>query len=67
MHTHPYDEHTYLNPTYPYEHLQKTVSAHLEIDEDTTGVSLSTETSHNTESITPLNPRINPEKYKYSP
>ena len=38
---------------------------HLEIDEVTTGVSLSTETSPTIESTTPLNPKINAEKYKH--
>jgi hypothetical protein len=40
----------------PYEHLRKTVPAHLEINKVTTGVSLSTGTSSTTEST--LNPEI---------
>ena len=38
----------------------------LEIDEITTGASLSTGTSPTTESTTPLNPGINSEKYEHS-
>jgi hypothetical protein len=37
----------------------------LEIVEVTTGISLSMGTSPTTERIAPLNPRINPEKYKH--
>jgi hypothetical protein len=61
-HTHPY-EHT--RKPYPYEHLQKIVPTHLEIDEVTIGVSLSTRTSPTTESTTPLNLGINPIKYEH--
>jgi hypothetical protein len=39
--------------------------AHLEIDEVTTGASPSTGTSPTIESVTPLNPRIKPEKCDY--
>jgi len=41
------------------------VPAYLEIDEVTIDVSLSTEMSPTTESTTPLNPRINSEKYEH--
>ena len=51
--------------THPYEHLRRIVPADLEIHEVTTGVSLSTGTSPTTESITSLNPEINPEKYEH--
>jgi hypothetical protein len=53
----------YVNP--PYEHLQSTGSTDLEIHEVTTGASLSTGTLPTTESITPLNLEINPEKYEH--
>jgi hypothetical protein len=62
MHTHPYE---YVCKLYPFEHLRKTMSVHLEIDEVTACVSLSTGTSPTTKSITLLNPRINLEKYEY--
>jgi hypothetical protein len=39
--------------------------ANLEIDEVTTGASLSTSTSSTTESIASLNPKINPKKCKH--
>jgi hypothetical protein len=50
----------------PYERLRRTESADLEIHEVSTGVSLSTKTSPTTESIAPLNPKINLEKYEHS-
>jgi hypothetical protein len=61
--THLY-EYTYANPT-SYEHLRRTELADLEIHELTIGISLSTGTSPITESIAPLNPRINLKKYKH--
>jgi hypothetical protein len=48
-----------------YEHLRRTELVDLEIHEVSTGASLSTETSPTTESIVPLNPEINPEKYDH--
>jgi hypothetical protein len=42
-----------------------TESADLEIHEVTTGVTLSTGTSPTTESIGPLNPKINSGKYEH--
>jgi len=42
------------------------MSAHLEIDEVIPSASLSTETLPTTESTTPLNPKINLEKYKHT-
>jgi hypothetical protein len=47
--------------TLPYEHLRRTEPANLEIHKVTIGASLSMGTSPTTESIEPLNPRINPE------
>jgi hypothetical protein len=44
---------------------EKTVSAHLKIDEVTTDVSLLTGTSPTTESTAPLNAKINLEKYEH--
>ena len=55
----------HVRKPYPYEHLRKTVPAHLETDEVTTGASLSTGTSPTTESTMPLNPRINPGKCEH--
>jgi hypothetical protein len=51
---------------YSYEHLRRIELADLEIHEVTTGASLSTGTSSTTESITPLNHRINPGKCEHS-
>lgn len=50
---------------YPNEYLYKTTLEDLEIDEATTGISLSTGTSPATESLTPLNPIINLEKHEH--
>jgi hypothetical protein len=63
MHSHPY-EHTYVKH-YLYEHLRKTVPTNLEIHKVTTDALLSMRTLPTTESIAPLNPRINPEKYEH--
>jgi len=56
---------THIRKPYLYEHLQKTVLAHLEIDEVTIGASLSMGTSPTTKRIVPLNPEINPEKCEH--
>ena len=56
IHTHPY-EYTYANLT-PYEHLRRLSRQILEINEVTTGTSLSTRTSPTTECTTSLNPKI---------
>ena len=56
---------THVRKPYLYEHLRRTEPADLEIHKVTTGTSLSTETSPTTESIAPLNPGINPEKYEH--
>jgi hypothetical protein len=47
------------------KHLRKTEPADFEIHEVTTDTSMSTGTSFTTESITPLNSEINPEKYEH--
>ena len=49
----------YVRKPYPYEYLRKTELADLEIHEVTTGTPLLTEMSPTTESIAPLNFRIN--------
>ena len=56
---------THVRKPYPYEHLWGTEPTDLEIHKVTTGASQSTATSPTTESIVPLNPRINQEKFKY--
>jgi hypothetical protein len=61
-HTHPG---THVCKPYLYEHIRRTESANLEIHKVITGASLSTETSPTTESIAPLNPRINTEKCEH--
>jgi hypothetical protein len=55
----------HVRKPYSYEHLRKTVPAHLEIDEVTTSTSLSTGTSPTTKSISLINPGINPGKCKH--
>jgi hypothetical protein len=56
---------THIRKPYPYEHLWRTELVDLEIHEVTTDASLSRGTSPTTESITPLNPGINPEKREH--
>jgi hypothetical protein len=56
----------HIRKPYLYKHLWKTVTAHLKIDEITTGTSLSTGTLPTTESTTVLNPNINLEKYEHT-
>jgi hypothetical protein len=57
---------THVRKPYAYEHFRGTEPADYEIHEGTAGASLSTGTSPTTESIAPVNPGINPEKYEYS-
>ena len=57
---------THVHKPYPYEHLRRTEPANLEINEVTTGTSLSTGTSPTIEIIVPLNPIINLEKYEHT-
>jgi hypothetical protein len=47
---------TRTHTPYLYEHLRRTETTYLEVDEVTTGASLLTDTSPTTESIAPLNP-----------
>jgi len=56
---------THIRKLYLYEHLRRTEPADLEIHEVTIGTSLSTGTSPTTESIAPLNPRINLGKHEH--
>jgi hypothetical protein len=56
---------THVRKPYPYEHLQKTILAHLEINEVTTDASLLMGMSPITESITLLNLGINLEKCEH--
>jgi hypothetical protein len=51
--------------TYPFKHLRKIELINLEINELTTDASLLTDTSHTTERIALLNPRINSENTKH--
>jgi hypothetical protein len=54
-----------LRKPYLYEHLRKTEQDNRGIHEITTGVSLLMGTSSTIESIAPVNPRINLEKYEH--
>ena len=56
---------THVCKPYPYELLQRTEPADLEIHEVTISVSLSMGTSPTTKSIAPLNHRINLGKYEH--
>ena len=63
MHNHPLWIH--IRKLYLYEDLRRIEPTNFEIDEVTTDVLLSTGTSPTTESVAPLNPKINSEKYEH--
>ena len=56
--THTHTLWIHVRKPYPYDHLRRLSRQILEIDEVTTGASLSTGTSTTTECTMPLNPRI---------
>jgi hypothetical protein len=62
--TRPY-ERTHTHTLYPYEHLWRTESVDLEVDEVTTDVSLLTGTSPTIEKIASVNLKINLGKCKH--